>query len=159
MRAQCEPSLGLKKIPGSVTDEEEAGPHRIGAHDAGDLALGKVPVDRLPCAPAVGGAEEIGPVVRELVAGRGEIGRVGVVRGELDAANIGELRHVRRRDVVPALAVVAGDMHETVIGRGPDLAATVRRFDERGAGCVGFAPALSRVISLPNGPGARDRYG
>ncbi len=66
---------------------------RIGAHHAGDFARGEIAIDRLPALAGIGAAEEIGLVIRELVAGGAEIDRVGVVRGDLDTADVGECGH------------------------------------------------------------------
>ena len=52
------------------------------------------------------------------------------------------------------LAVIARDMHQAVIGRGPDLAAAMRRFGDAGAGRMhlgagAFAGDLAAGMALP----------
>jgi hypothetical protein len=109
---------------------------------------GKIAVDRYESPSAVRTAEEVRLVIGQLVSRRREIDRVGVVRRDLDAPDIGEVRHRRRRDVLPGLAAVAGDVNEPVIGRGPDLPPPVRRRGERCAGRVHFrAGVLVRDVA------------
>ena len=115
-------------------DIEQALGDRIGADDAGDLGRRQVALDRLPGPPTVAAPEEVGLVVGELVARGGDIDGVGIVCRDLHAADIGEFRHAPGRHVFPGPAVVASDVHEPVVGRGPDLALPVRRFDDAGAG-------------------------
>src|SRR6516165_867188 len=55
---------------------------------------------------------------------------------------MGELRHSPWRDMLPALAVIACDVNEPVIGRGPDLAPPVRRGGERCACRVHLGPGV-----------------
>ena len=120
-----------------------------------DLVRRQVAVDRLPGPAAVGAPEQVGLVVGELVARGGDIDRVGIVRRDLDAADIGQLRHALGRDVLPDLAVVARDMHQAVVGRGPDLALAVRRFDDAGAGRMDLgAGAFAGDRRRPMRPGA-----
>ena len=87
-----------------VSVPTNSSPRRTGSarNHARDLVDREIAVDRLPGPAAiVGAAEQIGPIVRQLVAGRGHIDRVGIVRGDLDAADIGELRHAGRRHILP----------------------------------------------------------
>ena len=139
---------------GLGADIEQAAGHRIGAHDARDLVGRQVALDGFPAAPAVGAPEQVGLVVGQLVARGGDVDRIGVVRRELDAADIGQFRHALGRDVAPALAVVARDMDQAVVGRGPDLAAAMRRFDDAGAGRMdlgagAFAGHRAAGMALP----------
>ena len=97
-------------------------------------SVGRSPLIDFQLVPPSVRPEQVGLVVGELVARGGDIDRVGVVRRDLDAADIGQLRHARGRHVLPGLAVVARDMHQAVVGRGPDLALAMRRFDDAGAG-------------------------
>ena len=146
------PVVEAEMDAGLGADVEQAPGDRIGAHDARDLVGRQVAVDRFPAPPAVGAPEQVGLVVGELVARGGDIDRIGVVRRDLDATDIGEFRHALGRDVLPALAVVARDMDQAVVGRGPDLAAAMRRFDDAGQVAWTSAPALSRVIGPPEWP-------
>ena len=122
--------------------EQQPLARRIRAHHAGDLIARKIAVDRLERSPTVRSAEQVRLVVGKLVACCRYVNRVGVVRRDLDAPDIGELRHARWRDILPAVAVVARDMNEPIIGRGPDLARPVRRGSERCACRVHLCPAV-----------------
>src|SRR3546814_8884976 len=66
------------------------------------------------------------------------------------------LGHRLRRDVGPGLAVVAGDVHQAVVGRCPDLAAAMLGFVHAGAarmhlGAGGVAGQRPAGIVLPVG--------
>jgi len=133
-------------LPGGtiVQREEHAGfgareqqplPHGIGPHHAGDLALREVAVGRLPRAPAIAGAVQIGLVVAQLVARGGHVHRIGIMRARLHAADIGQLRQIGRRHVAPIVAAGALHMHQAIVGGGPDLALAMRALDHaRGCG-------------------------
>jgi hypothetical protein len=140
--------VGREEHAGLGADIEQPFGHGIGAHDAGDFVLRQIAVDRLPALAAVRGLEQVGLVVGELVASRRDVDRLRVVRRQLDAADVGELGHAPGRDVHPLLAVIARDVHQSVVGRGPDLALLVRRFDDAGAGRMDLgAGALARDVA------------
>src|SRR6266851_8078744 len=80
------------------TGKQQPLARRIRAHYAGDLVAGKIAVDRLESSPTVRGAEQVRLVVGKLVACCRYINRVGIVRRDLNAPDIGELRHSRWRD-------------------------------------------------------------
>ena len=121
---------------GLRADIEQTFCDRVRTHDAGDLVPGQVAIYRFPAASAVIAPEQIGFVVGELVAGGGDVDRIGKVGGDFDAADIGEFGHRFRRHVLPGLAAVARHMHQAVVGRGPDLVPPMGRFDDAGAGRV-----------------------
>ena len=140
--------VGREEHASLRADIEQPLGHGIGADDAGDLVLRQIAVDRLPALAAIAALEQVGLVVGKLVARRGNVDRLRVVRRQLDTADIGELGHALGRDVRPLLAVVARDMDQAVVGRGPDLALLVRRFDDAGAGRVDLgAGALARDVA------------
>src|SRR5262249_10825547 len=119
-------------------DEQQALSDRIGAHDAADLVLGQIAVDRLPAPAAVTALEQVWLVVGKLVARGGDIDRIGIVRRDVDAADIGELGQALGRDFLPLLAAVTRDVHQPIVGRGPDLVWPVRRRGDAGAGGMDF---------------------
>ena len=130
--------VAAEEHAGFGADEQQAGAHRVGAQHARDFARGQVAVDGLPGLATVAGAKQKGPVVGQLVARGGQVHRVRIVRRDFDAAHVGQFGHRLGCNVNPALAVVARDMHQPVIGAGPDLARAVRRRRHAGAGGMHF---------------------
>src|SRR5262249_16335812 len=80
------------------------------------------------------------------------VNRVGVVRRDLDAPDIGELRHARWRDILPAVAVVARDMNEPIIGRAQISPGRCGEGASDAHVACTSAPPFSYVISPPEGP-------
>src|SRR5262245_37737864 len=87
--------------------------------DAGDdLRPGPAPVGRLV---------EVRAEVVALVTRRGDVEAALLGRVRLNAVDLRPLGQVRRRDVLPGLAGVAGDVDQAVVGAAPEDALLVRR--------------------------------
>src|ERR1022692_1810996 len=93
---------------------------RIFANDARESPRRNAAGNRDPGFAVVGGLVEIWLKVVELVFGSGEVSRAGVEWRGLDGVDLHPFRHVFWRDVLPVLAAVLGDVHQAVIGAGPD---------------------------------------
>src|SRR5580658_10025399 len=89
----------------------------------------------------------------------GDVGRAGVRRRALDAADRAPVGHVRdiRRDVRPTLAVVARHVHQAIIAPSPQYSLLLRRLSNRKNRAINLharvvardrpaAPALTRAI-------------
>ena len=60
------------------------------------------------------------------------------MRRNFDGADIGQFRHIRRRDLGPVGTVITRHMHTPVIGRTPDFPTTMRVFHDRRQAGIGF---------------------
>src|SRR5713101_3135504 len=74
--------------------------------------------------------------VIELVPVDGGEGSCRIMRRRLDDADHAPFRHVFRRDVLPRLSVVGGDVDQPVIGARPQQSLPQRRLREREYGVV-----------------------
>ena len=109
-------------------------PHRILVDHLGvaQHALRDAVDDQLPRLPVVGRPVDERIAVVHLVEVHGEVGRAGVVARRRDAAHRAPRRQAGQvlRDVGPGLAAVARELHQAVVGAGPDEPLLARRFGD-----------------------------
>ena len=87
-------------------------------------------VDPRPGRAVVARLVEIGAEVVRLVHRRRDVGAPLVERAGVDLVDHDPLRQPLGRDVLPALAAVAGDVDQAVVGAGPDHARLERRLGD-----------------------------
>src|SRR5579883_582866 len=121
---------------------EQAAPLRVFANDAREGISGDAIGDLCPGLPVIVGFIQVGLEVVELVARGGKVGRGRVVRRWLDDADERPFGQVFRCDVLPARAVIARDMHEAIVGTGPEQALFEWRFGEGEDGAVVFRAGI-----------------
>ncbi len=131
--------------PGLGPGVEESATGRVGADDAGEVVLGDAGVDPRPVLPVVAGDVEVGPVVVQLVAGAGHVGRAGLEGRRLDAADHGPLGQVGRRDLLPASAAIPADVQTAVVGASPEDTLLVGRLCKGEDRSVGFGADCVQV--------------
>ncbi len=93
---------------------------RIFANDARECAGRNAARNYRPSFAVIGGLIEIRLKIIQLVFGSREVSRGGVERRGFDGVDLHPFRQAFRRDVFPVLAAVLGDVHQAVIGAGPD---------------------------------------
>ena len=127
MLAVIERDIDLRLASG----EEESFPLRILAHDVDGPAVRDAVRDVRPRLPAVFGPVDVRPEVVEpqRVDRRIRLGGVEVRR--LEDRHFRERHQLLRRDVLPVLPGVCGDVNETIVGARPDAVAVERRRCER----------------------------
>ena len=117
-------------------------------------AVGDSGDDVLPGLAAVVGAIDVGRVVGEAMAIDGGVGGFGIEVAGLDLRDLAPGGHRRRGDVVPVLAVVAGDVDEAVVGADPNGIGVERR----GADGVDDAEAVGHgLVNVLGGNGIEGR--
>ena len=103
---------------------------RILAHHVNECALREAAANWRPGLASVAGPEDVGLEVIELVTVDRDIRGVGVVTRRLDHAHRAPRRHLGRRHVGPAAAVVAGEVDQPVVGSDPDHSPRERRLGD-----------------------------
>ena len=98
--------------------------------DARELGWCDAGVDARPRAAEVRGLPEIRSHVVELVPVGGNVRRARREVAGLDARHAAVDRHVRRGDLLPARAIVAREVHQPVVGTGPQHSLLLRRLGE-----------------------------
>ncbi len=96
--------------------------------------------------PKFGGLEEVGRLVVEPVGVDHHVGDAGVPARRLDGADGAPLGDTGRCDVAPVRAAVPGQVHQPVVGAGPDESRLDRRLGDR----------KDRVVELDAGVVAGD---
>src|SRR5579859_41425 len=127
--------------------EEQALVLGVFANDVGEAGVRETVGDSRPGFAEVGGPEDVGLEVVQLVAIDGDVGGAGGERRGFDDADETPLAEFFRGDVGPVLAAVAGDVHEAVVRTGPDDAFLDGRSRER----------EDRVVILDAGVVLRER--
>ena len=121
--APAGPVVGREVQPGLGSEIQQARDLRVGPDHPDDGVGWQGPLadagDVGPRRPPVGGPEQVGGVVIELVAGGGQVDGVGVMGRRLDGADEAPLRQIAGGDVDPALAPVGRPVDQAVVGAGP----------------------------------------
>ena len=100
---------------------------RIFLHRVDVSAFGNAGDDVLPGLAAIVRAIDVRLVVGEAMAIDRGVGGLRIEMAGFDLRNLAPRRHRRRRDVVPVLAVVAGDVDQAIVGAHPDGCGLQRR--------------------------------
>src|SRR6185312_12221644 len=100
---------------------------RIGAHHADEILAGQAGGDVGPVRAVVGGAPGVRAEVGLAMVVHRDVGGAGLQRRDIDRADLAPHRQALGRDVLPALAAVAGELHQAVVGADPDLVVAARR--------------------------------
>src|SRR5207302_1328611 len=101
------------------------------ANHSSERIVGNSIRDSLPSLAVVVRLVEIRLEVVELVHRRGDVGRSRVDRRSINRVDLNPFGHSLWRDVLPALAAVASDMHKTIVRAYPDDSFFNRRFHHR----------------------------
>ena len=115
---------------------QQPGTLGILAYHPGEVVCGKIAADPGPGGAVIRGLEQVRRVVVELVAEGGHVGGRRVVRRELDGGHGRPLGQLGRRDLLPIAAAVTGQVHQPVVGTGPEQPLPVRRLGEGEDGAV-----------------------
>src|SRR5229473_3055056 len=112
--------------------EEQALSHRIFANRIDRGVVRETRYDLLPTLPAVAGAINVWfEIIETDPVDCGECSR-RVVMGGLDHRDLAPRGQVGRRDVAPILPAVPGEVHQPIVGAGPDQLRILER------GCDGI---------------------
>src|SRR5207253_7966462 len=115
--------------------------------DPRESAVRDAAVDPRPGLAVVTGPIEVGAEVVVLVHRRREVGRALVAPPGFDRVDLDPRGDAGGRDVLPGLAVVAGDVHQAVVAARPDHAGLHGRLRQ----------GEDRVVDLHAGDVGRDR--
>src|SRR5438045_1263775 len=100
--------------------EQKAALHWIFADRMHKVVLRDSVGDAGPRLTVVGGLEDVRLAIVVLVILHRNVSRAGVMRRRINQTHTSEIRHAGRRDLVPALAAIPGDIDQAIVTAGPD---------------------------------------